>query len=456
MRPTDEHTHAGGGGRAAERPTDHRGRYVPDGSWPPRAGARRSRWSGCGASSTPPTRGVRRRPLRDLGVVGGVAGKGGLRPAEGHRARERTRAVLLGDAVRELAIANHEGGAGEGGRSHAAEAHRLLDGLARDLPLVVRFSPEPALVPLAAGVDEVLSRLVATLHDAMVAGTWPRLKACRNSHCRWAFYDHSHNGWGTWCSELACGSRMKVRAYRAGQTAGRDTDGARPGPRTRTIDEARPPGGPRHAPGHGGRRRRVWEQQRRDRLGGAAAGPEGTFCQVVLAWSNAGVGTVNHFSRISPDSGRRREPPLTTYLEAWTGYGAISPGSTRRPTGRPPRPRPASTRPPTRSGPRSRGARARASNGRPGLRVRLGPERHAVRIQREVPRHRLPHARPAPERARRAGGAPGVRPPDRAGHAPGRHPTVMAAPAGGPSASRACVGSGAQASTSTTREWRGP
>jgi energy-coupling factor transporter ATP-binding protein EcfA2 len=82
--------------------------------------------------------------------------------------------------------------------------------------------PEPALIPVSTGVDGVLASLVATLHDAMVAGTWTRLKACRNSHCRWAFYDHSRNSSGAWCSELACGSRMKVRAYRARQRAGRD------------------------------------------------------------------------------------------------------------------------------------------------------------------------------------------------------------------------------------------
>src|SRR4029079_17669073 len=34
----------------------------------------------------------------------------------------------------------------------------------------------------------------------------------------------------------------------------------------------------------------------------APPAPKGTFCEVVLAWSNAGVGTVNHFSRVSPDA----------------------------------------------------------------------------------------------------------------------------------------------------------
>ena len=63
----------------------------------------------------------------------------------------------------------------------------------------MRFSAEPTLVPVSCGVDGVLSRLPATLHDAVVAGTWSQLKACRNSHCRWAFYDRSRDGSGASC-----------------------------------------------------------------------------------------------------------------------------------------------------------------------------------------------------------------------------------------------------------------
>ena len=51
--------------------------------------------------------------------------------------------------------------------------------------------------------------------------------------------------------------------------------------------------------------------------------PGGTFCEVVLAWSNAGVDTLNHFSLVSPKapdvSARRR-----FYLQAWDGLDAIS------------------------------------------------------------------------------------------------------------------------------------
>ena len=51
--------------------------------------------------------------------------------------------------------------------------------------------------------------------------------------------------------------------------------------------------------------------------------PKGSFCEVVLAWSNAGVGTVNHFSFASPkavDGAARRH----LYDQAWDGLDAIS------------------------------------------------------------------------------------------------------------------------------------
>jgi predicted RNA-binding Zn ribbon-like protein len=223
MGPTDQHHH--GGSRAADRPTDHRGRYVPDGSWPPGRGAPEplERVRRFVNTANPESGADHFETPASLAAWMEREGHGRLRVTE----RDRTRVVLLRAAVRELAIANHEGDqVGDGAGPHAAEAGRLLDGLAADLPLLVRFSSGPALVPVSAGVDQVLSRLLATLHDAMVDGTWCRLKACRNSHCRWAFYDHSRNSSGAWCSELACGSRMKVRAYRARQRAGRDAAAA--------------------------------------------------------------------------------------------------------------------------------------------------------------------------------------------------------------------------------------
>ena len=58
-----------------------------------------------------------------------------------------------------------------------------------------------------------LAHVVAVAFEAMLAGTWHRLKACRN--CKWAFYDYSKNRSASWCSMQLCGNRLKTRAYRS-------------------------------------------------------------------------------------------------------------------------------------------------------------------------------------------------------------------------------------------------
>jgi predicted RNA-binding Zn ribbon-like protein len=55
--------------------------------------------------------------------------------------------------------------------------------------------------------------LLAILAEAMVDGSWQRLKACPGRHCGWVFYDHSRNNSGRWCSMSVCGGREKARAH---------------------------------------------------------------------------------------------------------------------------------------------------------------------------------------------------------------------------------------------------
>jgi predicted RNA-binding Zn ribbon-like protein len=66
---------------------------------------------------------------------------------------------------------------------------------------------------VAIGADDPLAHVVAVAYGAMLDGTWPRLKACRN--CKWAFYDYSKNRAASWCSMQLCGNRLKTRAYRS-------------------------------------------------------------------------------------------------------------------------------------------------------------------------------------------------------------------------------------------------
>ncbi|MFJ7078294.1 CGNR zinc finger domain-containing protein [Streptomyces sp. NPDC098781] len=69
------------------------------------------------------------------------------------------------------------------------------------------------LVPADGG--PLLSRVAAAVAQALVEGTWTRLKACEAAHCHWAYYDRSPAGRGRWCSMQVCGARAKMRRYRA-------------------------------------------------------------------------------------------------------------------------------------------------------------------------------------------------------------------------------------------------
>lgn len=64
-------------------------------------------------------------------------------------------------------------------------------------------------------ISTAIGAIVAAVFVALTDGTLARLKACRADDCRWAFYDLSKNRSAQWCSMAACGSREKVRAYRA-------------------------------------------------------------------------------------------------------------------------------------------------------------------------------------------------------------------------------------------------
>jgi predicted RNA-binding Zn ribbon-like protein len=72
-------------------------------------------------------------------------------------------------------------------------------------------------VSLGAEPDAGLLTLLLAIRDAQRDGTWPRLKACGNPDCRWAFYDRSHSRVGAWCDMATCGNRIKNRKLRQRQ-----------------------------------------------------------------------------------------------------------------------------------------------------------------------------------------------------------------------------------------------
>ncbi|WP_051943488.1 CGNR zinc finger domain-containing protein [Streptacidiphilus rugosus] len=110
----------------------------------------------------------------------------------------------------------------EAGMAHAGldVADVSLDLLNRQLacaPLVLSAHADGRveLVP-APGLNStelLLASVAASI--AAAGGDWLRLKACAAEDCRWLYYDRSPAGRGRWCSMAVCGSRAKMRAYRA-------------------------------------------------------------------------------------------------------------------------------------------------------------------------------------------------------------------------------------------------
>ena len=101
-------------------------------------------------------------------------------------------------------------------------AAAVLNDVVQRADVRLQFGPGGAmsLRPTATGVVGALGQLLGIVAGSMTDGTWPRLKACRNHTCGWAFYDHARNRSARWCSMAVCGNRMKVRTFRARQRGG--------------------------------------------------------------------------------------------------------------------------------------------------------------------------------------------------------------------------------------------
>jgi predicted RNA-binding Zn ribbon-like protein len=136
------------------------------------------------------------RWFRDVGLRIGRVG-----------AQDVERIVDLREALRWLLLANN-------GRPLDEWALATVNEEARRSGVAVRFTAElPELELPGSGLDYALGGLLSIVFDAQIDGTWTRLKACRRDVCQWAFYDHSKNRLGTWCTMDICGNRVKTSAY---------------------------------------------------------------------------------------------------------------------------------------------------------------------------------------------------------------------------------------------------
>jgi predicted RNA-binding Zn ribbon-like protein len=118
-------------------------------------------------------------------------------------------AVEVREALRALLLAHN-------GIAAPDQTGATLDAAARRAKLQLRFDRggSARLEPDAGGIDGALGRLLAIVHGAIGDRSWNRLKACRDESCHWAFYDHTKNRSGAWCTMEVCGNRAKARTYR--------------------------------------------------------------------------------------------------------------------------------------------------------------------------------------------------------------------------------------------------
>ncbi|TMC09427.1 MAG: hypothetical protein E6J29_13815 [Chloroflexi bacterium] len=122
--------------------------------------------------------------------------------------------AVSGKALRALCLLNN-------GVQPDRQALKALDDVTANLHLHLkaRFAIDRPLYlePDEPGVAGALGLLLTIVFEAMQDGTWSNLKACASEDCRWAFFDHSKNHSGRWCSMAECGNRSKVQSYRARQ-----------------------------------------------------------------------------------------------------------------------------------------------------------------------------------------------------------------------------------------------
>lgn len=68
--------------------------------------------------------------------------------------------------------------------------------------------------PAEENWDAFLSEAALSFASLLADGRIKRVKTCRNSVCKWVFYDDTKNGKRQWCSSDICGNVARVRRHR--------------------------------------------------------------------------------------------------------------------------------------------------------------------------------------------------------------------------------------------------
>ena len=132
-----------------------------------------------------------------------------LGPGVGLVEADLRRALDAREGIRALLFANS-------GVAPDADAITRLNASLHGACMVARLGAavRPQFLAPNHGLDGALAVIASSVAVAQLEGRFARLKACPGPDCGWAFYDHSRNLAGTWCSMAVCGVRVKARHYR--------------------------------------------------------------------------------------------------------------------------------------------------------------------------------------------------------------------------------------------------
>jgi predicted RNA-binding Zn ribbon-like protein len=126
------------------------------------------------------------------------------------------RVRLLRESLRALMRANNGGGEGNPEEllplREAAERSRYRITVGADGSL--------DLCPARSDLSGFEAQILLAVEHLQWHDAWPRLKACPDEACQWAFYDATRNRSRTWCSMEVCGNREKTRRYRQRKAGG--------------------------------------------------------------------------------------------------------------------------------------------------------------------------------------------------------------------------------------------
>lgn len=133
---------------------------------------------------------------------------------------DRWQALDVREGIRALLFANS-------GHDLKPDAlRRMHQALPGGLLVRLHADHRPEFVAPRRDLDGALALIAAAVAVAQLEGRFTHLKACPGPECGWAFYDHSRNQTGAWCSMSVCGARVKAREYRARRRRSPGHDGA--------------------------------------------------------------------------------------------------------------------------------------------------------------------------------------------------------------------------------------